>query len=247
MARESLVTAIVDRLLEDIVSGALPAGSPLPPEAELATRFQVNRLTLREAIRTLAAQEVILVAPGKRSVVNPVSDWTDIGAVVRAVSADADRDAVSIQLVQVRRLIETGAAELAAPLCTDADLDRLDDCLARMRAAQAEKDVPAFVRADIEFHDVILRASGNVFLGVLLEPLGRVLYERRFETSAVPEVQEHAIRRHSDIADAMRSRDARAAREAMERHIDQTAEDLAEFVIGASSGAGGSRGEGATA
>ena len=66
-------------------------------------------------------------------------------------------------------------------------------------APLTSNDLAAFVEADLAFHDLILRASENVFAAVLFEPLHRVLEKRRTETSKVPDIQEHAIGHHQQL------------------------------------------------
>lgn len=89
------------------------------------------------------------------------------------------------------------------------------------------------MRADLAFHDVILRASGNIFLRVMFEPLTRVLAERRAQTSRVPEIQAHAIDEHSSVLAALRTGEAETARRAMDRHMDQTMDGLRRYVLDA--------------
>jgi DNA-binding FadR family transcriptional regulator len=100
-----------------------------------------------------------------------------------------------------------------------------------MRLAHKSGNVDAFVAADIAFHDVIFEASGNVFLGVLLKPLGEFMYERRFETSAVTLVQEHAIAKHAAVLEAVERGDAVNAKLAMDDHMNQTESDLVTYVL----------------
>lgn len=231
MARESLVDMAVGRILDDVITGAFPPGESLPPESELAARLDVSRLTLREAVKILQTQNVVSIVRGKRHRVNPVDEWTGVEPVLRAAAYGENRANASVQLIELRRMIETGASELAAVRRTDDDLESLRRFVGEMRSAHEAGDVDAFVTADIAFHDVILKASGNVFLRVLLEPLGRLLYERRFETSSVTVVQVHAIAMHQAVLDALDAGEPRAAREAMDRHMDQTAADLRRYVL----------------
>ena len=100
-----------------------------------------------------------------------------------------------------------------------------------MRLAHEGDDLAAFVEADLAFHDVILQASGNVFVAVLFEPLQRVLQKRRTETSRVPDIQEHAIGHHQSIVEALASRDPHRARDAMDAHMQQTLDDLKTYVL----------------
>ncbi|MFT0846978.1 FadR/GntR family transcriptional regulator [Actinomycetaceae bacterium L2_0104] len=231
MSRESLVDGLIGELLDDISTGRLVEGEPIPSEAELAERFKVNRLTIREALRKMQAQGIIRTVPGRRSELNPVSQWVDIGAALRIVGARIGAKEASIQLLQLRRMIETEACGLAAPRMDEAALKALEWELDGMRTASAVNDVDKFVRHDIAFHDIILEASGNALLRILLDPLQTLLEEGRTQTSRVPEVQRNAVRMHAAIVEALRSGDARKAHDAMSAHITQTERDLAHYVL----------------
>jgi DNA-binding GntR family transcriptional regulator len=122
-------------------------------------------------------------------------------------------------------MLETGACELAAQRITDAELKEVHARVEDMRAAHEANDLARFVAADLAFHDLILQASENVFVAVLFEPLHRVLEKRRTETSQVPQIQEHAIGHHQNIADALAARDPQRARNAMDSHMQQTLDD----------------------
>jgi DNA-binding FadR family transcriptional regulator len=231
MARKSLASTVADDVLDAIVRGDLVAGDSLPSEAELGAQHDVSRITVREAIKTLQAQGVVRIVNGKGSYVNPVGEWASLDAVLRITSAGGSGDDVAVQLIEVRRMLETGAAALAATRRTDDDLALLERHLADMRDAHERNDVDAFVSADLGFHDVILRASGNVFLRVMFEPLTRVLAERRAQTSRVVDIQAHAIGQHASVLEAIRTGEAEAARRAMDRHMDQTVDDLRRYVL----------------
>lgn len=231
LARQSLVSMVSDDLLNRIISGEFPPGATLPGEQELTVQHEVSRMTVREAVKTLEAQSVVRIERGRGTFVNPLYLWTSMEAVLRA-AADGENDAVaSIQLIELRRILESGAAELAAPRISSEDLETLRKHLATMRAAHQANDVGHFVEADLAFHDVILRASGNVFLAVLFDPLSRVLATRRTQTSRVVEIQAHAIKEHAQIVDALESGSPSQSRLAMDSHMTQTMNDLKKYVL----------------
>ncbi|HWI31069.1 MAG TPA: FadR/GntR family transcriptional regulator [Microbacterium sp.] len=231
MARKTLVTQVVDAILDDIVAGTIPIGDGLPSEADIAESHDVSRLTVREAIRTLQAQGVLRVETGKGSFVNPVSEWTSFEAVLRVSAAGSSDDEVAVQLLELRRIFEVGAAALAAERRTDSDLKRMSALIDVMKSAHHRNDVAGFVEADIAFHDVILKASHNIFLAAMFEPLTRVLRERREQTSRVREIQIHAISEHEGVLRALESGDPGKAREAMQSHMTQTLDDLQTYVL----------------
>lgn len=231
MSRESLVDGLIDELLNDIVAGRLVEGEPIPAEAELAERFQVNRLTMREALRKMQAQGIVRTVPGRRSELNPLSQWVDIGAALRIVGSRIGSQQASLQLLQLRRMIETEACALAAPLITAEGIEQLERDLDGMRVATQANDVDLFVKYDLAFHDLILDSCGNALLRILMEPLHNLMEEGRRETSSVPQVQRNAIEMHSAIIVALRSGSSESGREAMLAHMEQTERDLINYVL----------------
>ena len=231
--RVTRTQAVVEGLLDEIIAGRLVAGEPLPPEGDLAEDLGVSRLTLREGVRLLQAQGVIVPVPGSRHRIAPVDEWTGLEAVVRYSRSGSARRRAALDLLDMRVMFETGAAELAAPRCTDAQLADLEAALERMQSAHANGDVPGFVDADLAFHDVIFQAADNRILVASVRPLTALLQESRSETSAVFEIREHALVEHAAVLVAMRTRSAEGAREAMASHMRQTREDLLHYVQGA--------------
>ncbi|WP_306233524.1 FadR/GntR family transcriptional regulator [Agrococcus beijingensis] len=231
MPRASRTHDAVDQLLDAIIDGALTAGEQLPPEGVLATEFGVSRLTMREAVRLLQAQGVIVQVPGSRHRIAQVAEWTGMDAVVRHARSAGQRRQSSLELLEVRMMIETGAAQLAAERRTDEHLEQLEDALARMEQHHGSGDVDAFVQADLEFHDLVMRAADNRILVAALLPLTSMLTETRGETSAVLEIREHAIDEHRKVLESIRSGVSVAARDAMASHMQQTRDDLLSLVL----------------
>ncbi|MCI9887487.1 FadR family transcriptional regulator [Micrococcales bacterium 31B] len=229
MARKSLVEEVATDILDRIIAGEFPPGAMIPGEHELTGHHAVSRMTVREAMKTLEAQGIVSVQRGRGTSVNPVHQWNSWEAMLRAVS-EQNREVGGVQLIELRRMLETGAAELAATKVTDADLDALEGHLRDMHAGHESGDVDQFVAADLAFHDVIMDAAANVFLLAVFKPLHRVLIARRRETSRDPVIQAHALVKHRDILDALRARDAVAARAAMDSHMEQTLQDLVTIV-----------------
>jgi DNA-binding FadR family transcriptional regulator len=230
--RVSRTESVVDGLLDEIIAGRLVAGEQLPPEGDLAAQFGVSRLTMREGVKLLQAQGVIVQVPGSRHRIAPTEEWTGLEAVVRHARSAGARERSSLEMLEMRVMFETGAAELAATRRTDADLAELEKLVGRMQDAHAAGDVGAFVDADLAFHDVIFRAADNRILVASMRPLTTMLQETRSETSAVPEIREHAVAEHLTVLAALRTGSAAASREAMVSHMRQTRDDLLHFVHG---------------
>lgn len=231
MGRKSLTDEVADTLLDRIVSGDLPPDALIPGELDLSAQHDVSRLTVREAIKTLGAQRILRVERGRGTFVNPVHRWGSMDAVLRAVSEGQDDAATAIQLIELRRMLETGACELAAGRLSAEELTGLAADVDAMQDAHRREDVTAFVTADLRFHERILRASGNVFIAVVFEPLHRILESRRTQTSRIPQIQINAIAEHRKILTALASEDPARAREAMDDHMQQTRNDLQVYVL----------------
>ncbi|MCR8669731.1 FadR/GntR family transcriptional regulator [Agrococcus sp. HG114] len=230
MPRPSRTHDAVDSLLDAIIEGRLTAGEQLPPEGQLAAELGISRLTMREAVRLLQAQGVIVQVPGSRHLIAPVSEWTGMDAVVRHARSAGQRRRSSLELLEVRMMIETGAAQLAAERRSDEHLAAMAEALGAMRAHHERADVDAFVCADLEFHDIVMRAADNRILVAALRPLTSMLADTRGETSAVAEIREHAIAEHAAVLEAIRSGVPEAARDAMASHMRQTRDDLVTLV-----------------
>ncbi|WP_330354268.1 FadR/GntR family transcriptional regulator [Streptomyces chartreusis] len=226
----SLSEELAERLLSEIIDGAYPPDAALPPEGELAEQSSVSRLTVREAVKQLRAQNVVRVVRGRGTYVNAPDRWTALEPVVRAASRSS-HTSLSERLIEARRLIENGATELAALRRGETDLAELREHLAAMREAADEADTEKFVQADIDFHATVMRATGNLFVPLLFEPFGPLLAEGRRETSAVPQIRVNAIAHHEAVLAALESGDPDKAREAMNAHMNQTANDYRTHVL----------------
>lgn len=233
-ARRTLVDVVVDKVLEHILSGEIKPDDALPPEADIAKESGVSRLTAREAMNVLKAQNVVYVKRGLGTFVNPPERWTGLDAIMQAASRGVASEQVALLLLEVRRMVETGAAELAAVRHNHDDIAAMEQSLHEMQAAHEAGDVDALTVADIAFHDRILRASGNPFVPALLGQLSTLLFAMRRETSAFPDVQRHAIHHHKLVLAAVASGEPGTARSAMDAHITQTFEDYEHYLAQAS-------------
>ncbi|ACZ86128.1 GntR family transcriptional regulator [Streptosporangium roseum] len=150
------MSALRDRVYETlkrrIVEVELRPGERLV-ERDLAAELDVSRIPLREALRLLSAEGLVVIVPNRGALVSPFTP------------ADV-RD-----LFDVRESLEVLAARLAAERAGADGLARLHACLERARAAVRRDDRRETVAANAEFHSEIVRVSGNALLGTLMQPL----------------------------------------------------------------------------
>jgi DNA-binding FadR family transcriptional regulator len=230
--RKGRVADVADGLIDLVLTGEFPAGRALPSEAELAVRFDVSRLTVREAIRSLAATGVIRVKQGKASTITSPEQWSPLDPRLLRARGEALGDPLLLprRLLEARRSVEVAIAELAATRRVEAHLEQLAGHIAEMKAADRKRDVDRFARSDLAFHHVLFDAVDNVFLDALFEPLGSVMETLRRQTSAVPQIRKHAIGWHAKILEALSRSDPDGARAAMRDHLLQTERDMERFL-----------------
>lgn len=212
MPDRRLFQDIADRIAAMIGEGAYPPGSRLPGERELAERFGVSRVTVREAEIALQAAGLIRIKTGAGVYVADAPQAS--GAALPDVSA--------FELTEARSLFESEAAALAAPIIAPDQLRRLDELLAAMAA---EQDDAGLTATDRDFHLTIASASGNKAIIHVVETLWRM----RVELPAV-EVTHQAVCRHdaaarqdehAAIVAALHARDPSGARLAMRQHFSR--------------------------
>jgi GntR family transcriptional repressor for pyruvate dehydrogenase complex len=230
--RKGRMDTVADGLLDLVLDGTYGPGSSLPSEAELADRFGVSRLTVREAIRSLASTQVIDVRQGKSSVINPVDRWSPLDPRLLSARGEVSGQPLVLpkRLLEARRTVEAAIAELAAERRSDEQVAQMSVFLERMRQAHRETDLTRFVEADLAFHHVLFEAVDNPFLDALFEPLALVLRTLRRETSSVPQIRAHAITWHGKILEKIADGDPNGAREAMRGHLVQTERDTERYL-----------------
>lgn len=227
MARRGLVDEAIQAILDRIIDGTFQPGSALPPEAELAELLEVSRPTMREAVRSLSDRGVLRVVHGRGSFVTDRDHWHDLGTIVSVLARTTSPRELGIQLTQVRRMLEVGAAGLAAENRTDGDVTKLRALLDGYDAAGQSGDVAEVADLDLAFHAGILSATGNPFITAIMAPLTEALTRSRAYTAAQPAVRARAQVHHRRILECIAEQDAQGAKDAMRAHMDQTHDDIA--------------------
>lgn len=230
--RQGRADVVAEQLLDLVLDGTFPVGGPLPSESELATRFGVSRLTVREAIRSLVPTRVLDVQQGRSTLVNPTSLWSPLDGRLLLARSRVGGDPLLLprRLMEARRAVEVAIVELAAVRRQESHLERLRTLHRQMLDGHARGDAAGSAEADLAFHAALFEAADNVFLDALFEPLTSVLRAMRQETSAVADFRSHALDRHAAILRAVEAGDPVQARAAMEAHLQQTEEDVEHFL-----------------
>lgn len=215
---------IVEKILHDIERGRYTTGQSMPSEAELAEHYGVSRLTVREAVKYLAARGVLDVAHGRRNQLAHAETWSilDPDIAITRGKLTGDPLAWALELMEARTIVEVGAVALAARRISDNDLEQMKNLLAVMDS----HDVEAVVAADMAFHRLIFDAAANEYITATYDSLETILRSIRQKTSSSAEVRQEAQHWHRAIYQALATRDEMAARVAMESHMVQTSEGI---------------------
>jgi DNA-binding FadR family transcriptional regulator len=223
LTSQTLSKRVSRELLTSIVRGEIDPGNALPSEEELATQFDVSRPVVREAVKELAVLGLVESRQGRSTRVTAPDDWNDFAPELLAARSELGGvDDFLLELLELRRLIETGAAALAAARASDQDIARMSRALERMDASLT--DIEAFTDGDIAFHDALLAATGNHLLTRLIDMIGPVLrFGRVISLERRADGPSDSQRGHRAVLEAIRAGDPEAARLAMREHLSWTA------------------------
>ncbi|MCX2721011.1 GntR family transcriptional regulator [Roseibium salinum] len=207
MSEPNLADEIAARLRRDILRGKLPPGSAIK-ERDNALELGVSRTPMREAIRILAKEGLVILRPSRSPVVARPS-FKEI----------SDQVAVLVAL-------EKFSAELACENATEADMAALRALNRRIFDCYDRADALDLFEIDMEFHTVIARASHNAALAETHRAYLARLWRARFLSASQRRNRDRVIGHHAAILDALEARDADAVRVAIERHLGNLAEDI---------------------
>lgn len=212
---------VAAQILATFYDGLRP-GDWLGTEAELAERFGVSRITIRDAVRTLEARGIIEVKVGARGGLR-VADGDptrfEEALAIQLHLMGIDRD----ELIESQQAIEPATAALAAQRVTGDQLARLQELVDQARAAMADPE--PFSRAALDFHLAVAEAAGNRVLRASLGAM-RPLQGSGFRV-APPSTSRNLARRivtmHAAILEAIRLRNPELAAARMREHLTHMA------------------------
>jgi len=216
--KDTLSAQVTRYLLDHIAAEALKPGDPAPSEARISRDLNISRGIVREAYRTLATLGILQVEAGKQPRVQGLSSAVLtqlLGFALRIAHVSAP------QVLQLRRAVEIEAVRLAAQNGTQAQFERLKECVAQMRKAGTDHE--RIIAADVALHTTLAEATGNplfaLMLGGLRGPLedsmGQGLQSRRTREEVL-----HVPDLHKAIVQRVCARDGDGAAKAMAHHFD---------------------------
>ncbi|RXZ31064.1 GntR family transcriptional regulator [Oxalobacteraceae bacterium CAVE-383] len=190
----------VKKLREAIISGHFKAGARLV-ETDLCKQLGVSRTSVREAIRVLSSEKLLILVPNK-------------GPSVADISAEE-----AAQIYHVRKMLEGEAAALAAKNGARDNIAEMKRALESFEQAVEDDDAAARISATSEFYEAIIRRSGNQVIGDLIHGLLARVNLLRARTMSIPGRAQHSASELRKIYEAIAAHDARGARAAAVEHV----------------------------
>ena len=222
--RTRLYENIIEQLIALIKDGTLKPGDKLPPERKLAEDLCVSRTAIREALRSLETMGYISSKVGGGTYINEIT----LGNVMNPFSAVLSQNKkLIVELLEVRMLLETEIARLAALRITPQKILAIQKAVDKMR-----NDIAAGsngLEADNEFHNALAVASENEALKLILDMCGDLLSKTREATLNIKGQPQSTLKDHEEIYDAIRKGDSVLAARHMKQHLANAQNNLAKF------------------
>lgn len=226
---ERLAQSVARQIELLILRGILRPGERLPAERDLAERLGVSRPSLREALEALEQKGLVVSRPGSGVFIAEVLGSAFSPALIELFAA---HDEAVYDYLDFRRDLEGLAAERAARLGSDTDLEVIATIFAKMEAAHQKRDPSDESALDAQFHMAIIEASHNVVMLHMMRSMFDLLRQGVFYNRAMMfrnrMTRDHLLDQHRAINVALQARDPVAARAAIAAHMDYVEEALAE-------------------
>lgn len=188
-------------LRQAILKGELLPGERLM-EIKLAKKLGVSRTPIREAIRKLELEGLVIMIPRR-------------GAEVAGITGKSLRN-----VLEVRKALEELAIELACERMTESDIEELEKSMERFKKAVAKGDSMSIAKADEEYHDIIFQSTDNDKLMLLVGNLREQMYRYRLEYVKDADKRSLLVTEHEHILNAIKARNVEAARDYIREHIE---------------------------
>lgn len=211
--RRSLHDEVVLQLRALILDGELAAGQKVP-EVQLCERFGVSRTPLREALKVLAADNLVQLLPNR-------------GAIVSRIT----REEID-ELFPIMGALEALAGELACANLRQKDLDVVRRLHDSMLVHYKNDDWPAYARINRAIHEKIFEMADNSALTSLYQQLMMRIRNVRFTAKSSPEGWRGAVQDHEDMVKALEARDGSALARILKVHLRRKADVVEEALRG---------------
>lgn len=220
---------IAKQIEKRILDGELHCGDRLPTERDLAEQFHASRTAVREAMKILAQKGLIDMRPGRGTVVIDGSHKAMLHSINLAMKLKLGEVGGSDNLVEVREILETEIAALAAARATEKEIAIMHEAVKVMDEHLHDADM--FIAADNNFHEALAQGTQNTLILILVNSIVNLLSEQRKQIFEVDGGPQRGQFHHKSILESVIRRDPESARAAMRAHLRQIRQDVSHSSI----------------
>jgi len=206
---------VFQQLKELLINGEWRPGDKVPSENELADKFNVSRITVRQALQRLGALGLIDTRRGEGSFVKAVDVGDSMNALIPAMYLGENSQ---LEIIEFREIIETECAGLAAERANKKDINDLKAIWKRMNDCKESSDLEGFGEADLDFHFKVAEITKNPLI-IKTNLILRDVLEYAMRTTIDNMGCENGLYYHKKIIQEIEERNAKAASRTMREHI----------------------------
>lgn len=229
ITRKKTYELVTERLIAEIGQRHLQPGDPLPTERELTQAYRVGRSSVREALRMLESQGLIV---SRGSGVFVVAEFANPFNQSLSLLLSLDESNLH-ELYEMRKLLEGELAALAAERRTDEDLGRMLTALQDMRDGLESEE--CYIDADVRFHLAIADATKNRCAVRMMQALRGLFHRALGSVYHIPGSAAASLEQHQSILDAIAARRPHDARRRMQEHLLRVEGEIEQTAVPASS------------
>jgi len=212
LKRHSLHEELTERLRTMIVEGALAAGEKVP-ERILCEKLEVSRTPMREALKVLAAENLLTLEPNR-------------GARVRAITI-GDLE----EVFPLMAALEALAGELACKNMTSAQLTDIKKAHEQMIKHYRDANMPGYFRHNQRIHEIIMQAADNPTLSSIYQSLAVRVRRARYLANMSTERWQQAVSEHEEIIAALETKDGLLLGSILKRHLTNKFETVRHWLV----------------
>lgn len=202
---------VFNTLRQQILTGELKPGERLM-EIHLANKLGVSRTPIREAIRKLELEGLVIMIPRRGAEVAQIT-WKNLKDVL-----------------EVRRAMDALSIELSCERITREELEELEKACRNFEDATHTEDIRAVAEADVKLHDIIVKSTRNDRLIQLINNLSEQMYRYRFEYLKDTSSHEALVKEHYHIYQCILNKDIKEASAAAKKHIDNQEDAIIKLL-----------------
>lgn len=220
ISRSSVSSEVYDQIRNNILNGEWKEGAKLPSENDLSELLGVSRISVRNAVRKLVGEGILISKHGGGTFVSDLSVETFFNSMVPLLTVKKEQ---ILDMYEFRKILEVGNARLAVEHATEEDIQALEDNYALM--VESSSDIEKFVDIDIEFHNLLAKSTKNVVSYNMHNILKKALLpyqtfvQKTFGTKG-------GLKYHKIILQYIKERDVENATKFMGEHMEMTIKNI---------------------